>query len=377
MRVILSYLLSLFWLSNVGYHLSAATVNVQEFGAAGDGFTDDTAAIQAASNASADGDLIYFPPGVYLISDAIYLANNRTYAGVYGQSVLIQVTPYVTGFWTTGPADKIIIDSLVFYGGGVTVEWYATNITIQYCSFFNLSTPSGVFFPNGGQNIAISGNVFQNSSQSVGITIWNQVLSVSIVGNYIYNFYQGISMAYWWGGDPSDKVVYDSNTIWGIARMGIEHQATTQTVVLVNNVVGGWVQAAQAFDPQYPTCYGYSGFLCESFGFSIVSGGVAHIIGNTLWGTPGTAFGMELAVGRGSEVTGNSIAEFSLLISEDYSDPSIKNNIGNNLLCGGFVNENMQHVSSWSEPNQYYPDCSDPAFWSGAVGGRTRSAAPK
>lgn len=46
-------------------------INVKWFGAKGDGVTDDTAAIQAAINA-AQG-IVYFPPGIYVISQTIVL----------------------------------------------------------------------------------------------------------------------------------------------------------------------------------------------------------------------------------------------------------------------------------------------------------------
>lgn len=41
--------------------------NVQEYGAVGDGITDDTAAINAAAAALQDGDTLYFPSGTYLV----------------------------------------------------------------------------------------------------------------------------------------------------------------------------------------------------------------------------------------------------------------------------------------------------------------------
>lgn len=44
----------------------ADVVNVKDFGAVGDGVADDTAAIQAAINAGAN---IYFPNGIYIVSD--------------------------------------------------------------------------------------------------------------------------------------------------------------------------------------------------------------------------------------------------------------------------------------------------------------------
>lgn len=47
--------------------------NVKDFGAAGDGATDDTAAINAATNAmlAAGGGTVYFPDGDYLITDTL------------------------------------------------------------------------------------------------------------------------------------------------------------------------------------------------------------------------------------------------------------------------------------------------------------------
>lgn len=43
-------------------------LNVKDFGAVGDGKTDDTEAIQAAVDAAENGPAsVYFPPGVYRI----------------------------------------------------------------------------------------------------------------------------------------------------------------------------------------------------------------------------------------------------------------------------------------------------------------------
>lgn len=54
---------SVFWPEDSGY------VNVKTLGAAGDGKTDDTAAIQRAY--AGKNRAIYFPPGTYLVSDTI------------------------------------------------------------------------------------------------------------------------------------------------------------------------------------------------------------------------------------------------------------------------------------------------------------------
>lgn len=49
-------------------------VSVKDFGAVGDGVTDDTAAIQAALNAVVSGQVLLFPPGTYKTSMTLFLS---------------------------------------------------------------------------------------------------------------------------------------------------------------------------------------------------------------------------------------------------------------------------------------------------------------
>ena len=57
------------------------SVSVKDFGAVGDGSTDDTTAIQNAINAAATGG-IYIPPGTYKISSTLVIKGGITGAGV-------------------------------------------------------------------------------------------------------------------------------------------------------------------------------------------------------------------------------------------------------------------------------------------------------
>lgn len=66
--------------SNAGaviWELSDPSNNVRQFGAAGDGTTNDTPAIQAAIDAAnaAGGGIVYFPPGTYATTTGITLGN--------------------------------------------------------------------------------------------------------------------------------------------------------------------------------------------------------------------------------------------------------------------------------------------------------------
>lgn len=51
--------------------------NVKTFGATGDGFTNDRAAIQAAITAAGTQGGVYFPPGTYVINSALIVANDN------------------------------------------------------------------------------------------------------------------------------------------------------------------------------------------------------------------------------------------------------------------------------------------------------------
>ena len=57
--------------------------NVEEFGAVGDGVTDDTNAIQRALNAAEGAEsVVYIPTGVHMISDTLYIPNKVVLTGV-------------------------------------------------------------------------------------------------------------------------------------------------------------------------------------------------------------------------------------------------------------------------------------------------------
>src|SRR5438105_4761543 len=55
--------------------------DVRLFGAKGDGRRDDSAAIQAALDASSGGGLVYFPSGDYLITTSLRPSSNTTLVG--------------------------------------------------------------------------------------------------------------------------------------------------------------------------------------------------------------------------------------------------------------------------------------------------------
>ncbi len=61
------------------------TANVMEFGAKGDGVTDDTAAVQAALDAVSEGAL-YFPSGKYVLNKKLSIDKSVVVRCVQGHA---------------------------------------------------------------------------------------------------------------------------------------------------------------------------------------------------------------------------------------------------------------------------------------------------
>jgi len=70
------------------------TISVKDFGAVGDGSTDDTVAIQAAITqvVNSGGGTVFFPAGTYNVSSTITVGNNVTLSGTGVKGSFIQVT---------------------------------------------------------------------------------------------------------------------------------------------------------------------------------------------------------------------------------------------------------------------------------------------
>lgn len=87
----------------------ADVVNVKDFGAVGDGVTDDTAAIQAAITATTTGKTLFFPSGTYNFSTQLVFNTNKI--GIIGEGSATTFLKY-TGANTT--------NDLIVVGDGVS-----------------------------------------------------------------------------------------------------------------------------------------------------------------------------------------------------------------------------------------------------------------
>jgi len=221
----------------------AEIVSVKDFGAVGDGTTDDTTAIQAALNT---GNSVYFPKGTYVISSALTpVSNQRIYGSGQQNSIIKQTsasanaftlssltwvyieqlsitcsaTSTANGIYVTGGGNCFITDVYVssfFHGfqfqsaGSLQVSrcYSTTNLSHGFYLNTNGSTPTvGVWIrdcystANTGDGICITGLV---------TGIYLDTLELSL------NSANGIEFIVDSSGSPSDflctKVVCDTNS---------------------------------------------------------------------------------------------------------------------------------------------------------------------
>lgn len=199
------------------------TVSVKDFGAVGNGTTDDTTAIQTAINSGAKA--VYFPAGTYIVTELTLASNRRLYGDGYGNSVLSWAqtnisTPTRNMFVSSGDVSNLEFCDLGFRGN-LLVQTSADgtgqnlmgfkfrngsvqNATWRNCKIYEFGDQSksggaGILVgPNTGsgkaiENILITGCVFQDIANVPGVyvgavnTYVSSAKSIKIVGNVFRN----------------------------------------------------------------------------------------------------------------------------------------------------------------------------------------------
>jgi hypothetical protein len=160
-------------------------VSVLDFGVFGDGVTDDTAAIQAAIDASY-GRTLCIPSGTYAISSALSIANNIKVVGDGKGSTLIKYTGVNNDFSLVEiSSDNVIIKDLSLenlvdsYNGGnptnlmIRLTTSANNLLLDNLSLVGSLQPNGAPATNGinvaapSKNVTISNCYFKHFRYSI------------------------------------------------------------------------------------------------------------------------------------------------------------------------------------------------------------------
>jgi hypothetical protein len=133
-------------------------INVKDYGAVGNGTTDDTLAIQNAIDASAFGNTIYFPTGTYIVSNTIKLLKGRRYIGCNRESSTIK------------QANSTNLDAVI-----ASETWLSPTAT---------ASDNPIYI----ENLGINGNkTNQTGGLGIGIALisfWNSLRDLEIYGTY-------------------------------------------------------------------------------------------------------------------------------------------------------------------------------------------------
>lgn len=213
----------------------AQTVSVKDFGATGNGITDDTVAIQAALTAvSLSGGMVYAPAGTYKISAPLLVSTNTCVAGDG-----IGVTKFsATSAMTSSQA--------MFYGNGTSLMRFE-NFSILGNTDGTNGAGAGIYCKTGSGNQIRS--VFVSNTTQAGIrleeqnTAWIDSCWLESCGRTGYTDNHGI-MVYSASGStvPNYSIKITNNKINNAFRKGITTygpNADIYDLLIEGNTVSG------------------------------------------------------------------------------------------------------------------------------------------
>ena len=230
--------------------IEGASVNVMDFGATGDGTTDDTAAIQAAIDSLDANGAIFIPEGIFNISSTLLVTINVNFTGVlfYGVGIASKIQ------WV-GTADG---SPMLRYVAGVAGKaWYGMQ-QVRDCWFNGLS--------GGGIDGIHMGDPSLASTGGVG--------NVTISNVRISSIDSGIKL-----NSESDEVTIEKCHIRVYYAYGIYNLLGGSGVRIINNHIQ---------DPLVAGTIGiYSGLTAITISNNIIQGGSAQMNGILIEGARG------------------------------------------------------------------------------------------
>lgn len=358
-------------LTKVTYSMiEGAPVNVLDFGAVGDGVTDDTAAIQAAVNALSANSCLVFPAGTYMVSNNIVSTTSDVSVLGYGAKIVQTGTFKTTlrfnsvsnidvrGIWFVGKGTEYNAASSSWNGVAAVYFSSCTNVSVSDCYMTNHSGGSirwggsadGFRFTNnkivgigtaggitpGGNNgdVAISG--FASSADD----------NIIIADNDISEHCFGIGLS------RGSNCVISGNVIHDIPGQHGVYLAEQSGIVIVNNtlenieLIGIKNQLADLVSLTTATDISISNNIIKDVGGSGIG------VGATSGAAPLGSYAENVSITNNVITNAGDYA----IICESVRNASVSNNIITQTgaygiywnECDGIIAENFIKYANWS-----------------------------
>ncbi len=224
--------------------VAPTTINVKDYGAVGDGITDDSAAIKAAQAALTSGERLYFPAGDYRFAQQNPAGN---------AAILIKGLSNVTVEFQ--PGARLLMDNLNAAGNGtshgIRVEGSASNVTILNATIEWTTRPSNRSF---GDGISVLGWPSDSPPPAGWSGSTGTVSNVSIINVRVVNSPQaGVVVM------GSSDVTVTNLTAVGTLADGLHLNANRRVTVnglVAQNTGDDGLAFVTYYDPSQPWTYG-------------------------------------------------------------------------------------------------------------------------
>jgi hypothetical protein len=217
------------------------SINVRDYGATGDGTTDDAPAIQNAIDAAgaAGGGVVYFPPGTYRVA-TVYSQHGGTVTGVPNDDRQFLVIGYDN--------IRLVGDGATIFCNNVTAGFRLNMIMVYDCSNVIIEN---LIFDNNGLDISQSRTQAIVTQSATEIIIDKCKLQNSTFGIFIYKLSENVRISNCWfdggwgvatggddlGNDPGviSDVIIENNAFLSVAGESVDINQDTRNFIIRNN----------------------------------------------------------------------------------------------------------------------------------------------
>lgn len=301
---------------NIVFPADAGVLNVKDFGAKGDGITDDTEAIQAALNAYPNGmRIIYLPNGTYLVSDTLTWPagtpgtgndyKNTILQGQSQQGAIIKLKNNAAGFTNSGDPQAVI------FTGPSPAQRFGNSIrNITVDTGTGNSGAIGVQFNASNQGSMRQVTIQSGDGQGVAgldFDFADEIGPLLVKDVTIKGFQYGIQTGYTVNSQTFENITLQNQSVYGFFNysqvVSIRNLTSTNAVPVIYNALG---------DSFNPNAFGHMTLINATLnGVGNASSKSAIVSGGTLLARDITTTGYQSAIASGSTVIpGGTVTEF-------------------------------------------------------------------